>query len=213
MTTASDAVIVGSAADGARVANLLGDAGFTVWTAGSSAELNGHHEPDALIVVVGGVNDAARVRVIRAIAQARPDARVLAVMSPRASNAVLRRTLLAGAAGIVMDCDVERALVATAEAVLAGQLAVPVSLGRQVAPRPLSYREKQILRLVVDGSTNREIAHKLYLAESTVKTHLSSAFRKLDARSRSGAVARILDPEAGYGVGILATADAAALAD
>jgi DNA-binding NarL/FixJ family response regulator len=62
------------------------------------------------------------------------------------------------------------------------------------------------------GFTNREIADKLYLAESTVKTHLSSAFTKLDARSRSEAVARILDPESGYGVGILAIADGATVA-
>ena len=77
---------------------------------------------------------------------------------------------------------------------------------RQIAPRPLSYREKQILGLVVLGFTNREIADKLFLAESTVKTHLSSSFAKLDAHSRSEAAARILDPEAGYGVGILAIA-------
>ena len=47
----------------------------------------------------------------------------------------------------------------------------------------------------MQGLTNREIAPQLYLAESTVKTHLSSAFRKLDARSRAEAVARIQDPE------------------
>ena len=57
------------------------------------------------------------------------------------------------------------------------------------------------------GFTNREIAQKLFLAESTVKTHLSSAFRKIDARSRSEAVARIQDPESGYGMGVLAVVD------
>ena len=93
---------------------------------------------------------------------------------------------------------------------LAGQLAVPVSLGRQIAPRPLSHREKQILSLVIRGCTNREIAHKLFLAESTVKTHLSSSFRKLDAGARSEAVERIMDPENGYGTVILELGDAAA---
>jgi DNA-binding NarL/FixJ family response regulator len=86
---------------------------------------------------------------------------------------------------------------------LAGQLVVPLVLSQQIAPRPLSHREKQILGLVVLGLTNREIAQKLYLAESTVKTHLSSAFRKIDARSRSEAVARITDPSSGYGTGII----------
>jgi DNA-binding NarL/FixJ family response regulator len=127
-------------------------------------------------------------------------------MPTDAPNASLRRALLAGAAGLVLDADLDRALVATGHAVLAGQLAVPSALVRQIAPRPLSYREKQILGLVVLGFTNREIADKLFLAESTVKTHLSSSFAKLDAHSRSEAAARILDPEGGYGVGILAIA-------
>ena len=121
-------------------------------------------------------------------------------------NAALRRVLLAGATRIVLEGDVERALL-TARSVLAGQLTVPSILGQQIAPRPLSHREKQILALVMLGMTNREIAGKLFLAESTVKTHLSSAFRKIDARSRAEAVARIQDPEAGLGAGILAIAD------
>ena len=97
----------------------------------------------------------------------------------------------------------------TARAILAGQLTVPSALGRQIAPQPLSHREKQVLALVVKGLTNREIAGRLYLAESTVKTHLASAFRKLDARSRADAVARIQDPETGYGMGVLTSVDAA----
>jgi DNA-binding NarL/FixJ family response regulator len=56
------------------------------------------------------------------------------------------------------------------------------------------------------GLTNREIAGRLYLAESTVKTHLSSAFRKLDARSRAEAVERIQDPETSCGPSVLALA-------
>jgi DNA-binding NarL/FixJ family response regulator len=80
---------------------------------------------------------------------------------------------------------------------------VPTALGRHIAPRPLSHREKEILALVVLGLTNGQIASRLFLAESTVKTHISSAFRKLDVRSRAEAAARIQDPEAGYGVGIL----------
>ena len=84
---------------------------------------------------------------------------------------------------------------------------MPRSLRRQLAPRALSYREKQILGLVVQGYTNRQIADKLIVAESTVKTHLSSAFGKLDTRSRSEAAALIVDPEEGFGLGILPIPD------
>ena len=64
-------------------------------------------------------------------------------------------------------------------------------------------REKQVLRLVVSGLRNGEIAAKLFLAESTVKSHLSSAFSKLGVRSRSEAVAVILDVESQAGRWIL----------
>jgi DNA-binding NarL/FixJ family response regulator len=202
MSTAT--VTGGDHASRARALQLLRDAGL---------EVRAEAQAGGLLVMLGLGADSARVRAVRAAAESNPDARILAVMRAGTANASLRRALLAGAKGILFEADLEHALVPTARAMLAGQLVVPSALSRQIAPRPLSYREKQILRMVVLGSTNREIAHKLYLAESTVKTHLSSAFRKLDARSRSEAVARILDPESGYGVGILAFADGSAVPD
>ncbi len=75
---------------------------------------------------------------------------------------------------------------------------------RQIEPPALSTREKQILGLVVMGYMNSQIAEQLFLAESTVKSHLSSAFGKLGVRSRNEAVNLILDPERGLGMGILA---------
>jgi hypothetical protein len=53
------------------------------------------------------------------------------------------------------------------------------------------------------GYMNSQIAERLFLAESTVKSHLSSAFRKLGVRSRNEAVDLILNPERGLGMGIL----------
>jgi DNA-binding NarL/FixJ family response regulator len=201
-TPTGSASVLGSDANGRRhAARLLAEAGFGVWS---------EPRPEALIIVAAGGSEAARLREIRTLAEARPDALILAIMPAGSRNTALRRALLAGAGGIVLEDELDRALVATAHAVLAGQLAVPSSLGRQIAPRPLSHREKQVLALVVKGLTNREIADTLYLAESTVKTHLASAFRKLDARSRSDAVARIQDPETGYGMSVLATVDPAA---
>ncbi|NLF51860.1 MAG: response regulator transcription factor [Leptolinea sp.] len=52
----------------------------------------------------------------------------------------------------------------------------------------LSEREKQILRMVALGSSNREIAEELVIAEGTVKNHLSNIFDKLEARDRMQAV-------------------------
>jgi len=86
----------------------------------------------------------------------------------------------------------------------AGQVSAQAGQRRAVRPRALTAREKQILTLVVAGLTNSQIASELFLAESTVKSHLSSAFGKLAVSSRSEAVAVILDPERGPGLGISA---------
>ena len=53
--------------------------------------------------------------------------------------------------GIVLDDELERRSCPPLPAMLAGQLSVPTALGRQIAPRPLSHREKQILALVMAG--------------------------------------------------------------
>src|SRR4051794_24281699 len=200
-TRRSAAVVGDHATIRPRAIGLLGEAGFGVWA---------EARPGALVVVASYGVESDRLREIRAAAEDQPDAPIVAIMPADSPNPGLRRALLAGATGIVLEDELDRALVATAHAVLAGQLAVPSALGRQIAPRPLSHREKQVLALVVKGQTNREIANTLYLAESTVKTHLASAFRKLDARSRSDAVARIQDPETGYGMSVLALVDPAA---
>jgi two-component system NarL family response regulator len=52
----------------------------------------------------------------------------------------------------------------------------------------LTERELSVLRLLAEGKTNKQIASALFLAEQTVKFHLTSLYRKLDARSRTEAV-------------------------
>lgn len=180
-----------------RLGRVLAEAGFRIQGGAPS------RQTALILLLLSDATDAERIGAVRRIADEYPDALILIVVSYDASNASLRRALIAGVSGIVHDDNLELTLVPTASAVLAGQLSVPTALGRQIAPRPLSHREKQILALVMAGCTNRQIADKLYLAESTVKTHLSSAFRKLDARSRSEAVSKITDPDSGYGVNFL----------
>jgi len=53
----------------------------------------------------------------------------------------------------------------------------------------LSDTEIDILRMVADGTTNREIAERMYLSEATVKRKLSDVYRKLDVLDRAQAVA------------------------
>jgi DNA-binding NarL/FixJ family response regulator len=116
----------------------------------------------------------------------------------------VRTALTAGAAGVVAYENLTTTLGPCLLAVTAGQVCVPRGNWRQVEPPALSTREKQILGLVVMGYMNSQIAERLFLAESTVKSHLSSAFGKLGVRSRNEAVNLIIDPERGLGMGILA---------
>jgi LuxR family maltose regulon positive regulatory protein len=57
-------------------------------------------------------------------------------------------------------------------------------------PEPLSERELEVLALVAAGKTNQEIARELFVAKSTIKTHIKNIYGKLGTRNRAQAVAR-----------------------
>jgi DNA-binding CsgD family transcriptional regulator len=105
--------------------------------------------------------------------------------------------------GVVLLESLAQTLAPTLRAVLAGQTAHPLAFREHLERPLLSPREKQVLAMVVLGLTNAEIAQKLFVTEASIKAHLTSAFAKLGVRSREAAAALILDPEAGYGPGIL----------
>lgn len=118
----------------------------------------------------------------------------------------VRRLIDAGIDGVVFADELEEALAPTVAAVFAGQMVVPREM-RQLIDKPsLSTRERQILAMVMIGLTNQEIGARMFLAESTVKSHLSSAYTKLGVRSRSEAVAVITDRGHSLGLGIAAVA-------
>jgi DNA-binding CsgD family transcriptional regulator len=57
---------------------------------------------------------------------------------------------------------------------------------------PLSDREVEVVRLLAEGRSNREIASGLFLSEATVKTHLVRIYRKLGSTNRAGAITEAL---------------------
>jgi DNA-binding NarL/FixJ family response regulator len=119
-------------------------------------------------------------------------------------HAPLWSALARGLRGVVLSHAAERTLPLTLAAVLEGM--VCFAEPRQVARPLLSIREKQVIGLVALGLANAEIAERLFVAESTVKSHLTSVFAKLGVRSRHEAIDLILNPAAGLGLGILALA-------
>ena len=156
--------------------------------------------PSCVVVVADRPERSAMgfVRLIRS--QLERVAAVLVCRSARGTE--VRRALELGVDGVVLSDDVEDVLVAVVAVVCAGQLSVPGGQRGDVTMRALTTREKQTLALSSRGLTNAQIAAKLFLAESTVKSHLSSAFGKLGVSSRYEAATVILDPERGNGLGI-----------
>lgn len=122
--------------------------------------------------------------------------RVVAV-SPRCGALGLRRAVRAGVDSLVLEHELAVALAPAVRAVAAGLSVVPAQLGSGTERLAFSHREREVLRLAVTGHTNGEIASALFLAESTVKSHLSSAYRKLGAGGRNDAASMIFDPDEG----------------
>jgi DNA-binding NarL/FixJ family response regulator len=113
----------------------------------------------------------------------------IVVICPQGAERAVRRYLEAGADGVVFRRELQTSLPPVVRCACAGQISVPRTARNLVSPPALSYREKEVLELAAGGLTNSQIASRLFLAESTVKTHLSSAFRRLGVSSRREAAA------------------------
>ena len=158
--------------------------------------------PPELLLLGAKRPDTDALKCVRALGEVGEDTKVILICE-RSGEGDLRKALDAGVRGFVSLGEVDDALLPVIDVVRAGQISVPGSRSKELRKQILTPREKQILGLVVMGMTNAEIASKLFLAESTVKSHLSSAFAKLGVSSRSEAASVILDPQSGAGLGIL----------
>lgn len=150
----------------------------------------------AVVALFCDVADAARMAQLRRLRKRLRTARIV-VVSPSTDATGVRRALEAGADGVVFERDLEETLAASIVAVAAGQAAVPRRLSGGLQKPAFSHREREVLAHMAAGLTNSEIGEALFLSESTVKSHLSSAFAKLGVRSRREAAALVLDPEGG----------------
>ncbi|KJY46491.1 response regulator [Streptomyces sp. XY332] len=135
------------------------------------------------------------VESIARISAARLPVRVV-VLTTYENDRDILRAVEAGAAGYLLK-DMARAELADAirAAVRGETVLAPSVAGRLVdrlrtrPERPrLSDREVAVLRLVAEGATNAEIGRRLFVAESTVKTHLLRIFGKLEVTDRTAAV-------------------------
>jgi DNA-binding NarL/FixJ family response regulator len=144
------------------------------------------------VVVIAHHDGADLASAIRAVWTHLPQTRVVLTLRDH-DGAAVRDALKAGADGVALESNLARSLATVVRAVSLGHAVVPLNDRGVLARQRLSSREREILALAADGLTNVEIGTRLHLAESTVKSHLSSGFSKLGVRSRTELPALIRD--------------------
>jgi len=156
-------------------------------------EVDGVDE-DSIVVFACDVDLPREMAALRRVRRELRQPAVVAV-SPTATGTGVRRALDAGADGVVFESELESTLAVAVRAVASGQSVVPRKLRASVERPAFSHRERQVLSFVSRGLTNAQIAEKLFLSESTIKSHLSSAFAKFGVRSRKEAATLFLELE------------------
>jgi DNA-binding NarL/FixJ family response regulator len=176
-----------------RVAEALERDGLVVALEGCGAEIAAVDEanrPPTMLILHADRGERPLEHALQWAGRRLPHA-VVIVLLPEAKRHDVGLLLSMGADGILAERDIEVALGPVARAAAAGHVSVPAELRHTIQRPALSHRERQILGLAVAGLTNAQIAQRFFIAESTVKTHLSSAFRRLGVHSRREAAALI----------------------
>ncbi|MBT9331906.1 response regulator transcription factor [Acidipila sp. 4G-K13] len=172
--------------------------GFTVMAEASdgaeAVDLYAKHHPDVTLMdlrlpKLGGVDAIARIR------EKNPGARII-VLTTFDGDEDIFRALQAGAKGYLlkgMDTD---ELTEAIRSVYAGKSRIPAVVAEKLAERmsgpALTTRELEVLRLIVGGRSNKEIAGELFISEATVKTHINSLLSKLGVTDRTQAATTAL---------------------
>ena len=181
------------------VASLEDDPEFQVVGAAGSAEdalrLVTAQRPDVILLdlELPGVNG---LEAIPGLAAASGASRILILTAYDTDERVLG-ALRAGAKGYLLKGasleEIARAIraVHAGESYLEPRVATKVvaELGPHKRPAALSHREREVLRLVAGGHSNKQIARTLGITERTVKFHVTSILNKMGAENRAQAVA------------------------
>jgi DNA-binding NarL/FixJ family response regulator len=183
------------------VAEILGRSGFeVVGRARDGAEALGliESEKPALAIVDVRMPQLSGIEVAIRIATTAPGTAIV-FYTAFGDRALLSEALDVGARGFVLKEAPLADLVRAAERVAAGEAYVdPVLAGVLVSSHftdrapSLTQREREVLRLLADGLANEEIGKTLHISPETVRTHVRKAMAKLEADTRTQAVATAL---------------------
>lgn len=120
-----------------------------------------------------------------------PDARII-VLTTYEADIEIQRALAAGARSFLLKSTPPKEILETIREVHAGRKRIPAGIAAQLAEHlsdeTLSEREIEVLKLVMSGNRNRDIADQLFISEETVKAHLKHIMEKLGASDRTQAI-------------------------
>jgi DNA-binding NarL/FixJ family response regulator len=169
-------------------------------------EVISKHRPDVVLLDVR-MPKKDGIAVLEALS-AQPDAPPCIVLTTFDDDELVLRAIVRGARGFLLK-DVSVAQLAKAirtvadggsvinpavtERVVRGLARLGSGFDKLPNPEPLTKREIEVLRMMAAGMSNREIATGCFVAEGTVKNHISSILAKLGVRDRTRAVLRALD--------------------
>jgi len=163
--------------------------------------LDGGAEPAMIITDPAGFESGPDVSALSQLREQAPQARLL-VLSSDLSAAALAESLTAGACGHIAKSASFNAVLRAVRLIQQGQAVYPAaavqSIGQaapngeanatgNIAGADLSPRETQILACILSGHSNKAIARRLTITESTVKMHFKNAMRKINAGNRTQA--------------------------
>jgi Response regulator containing a CheY-like receiver domain and an HTH DNA-binding domain len=170
----SDMMVVGEAGNGREAVDL--------WK---------RHRPEVTLVDLR-MPELDGVGVIKQIRADDENARTI-VLTTFDGDEDIYRAIQAGAKGYLLKDVPREALIDSIRRVHAGETCVPVHLANKLAERigseGLSEREIDVLKLMAQGKSNKEIGSMLFISSGTVKSHVKSIFAKLNVNSRAEAVA------------------------
>lgn len=176
--------------DAERDLEVVGESG-TVRGTVAKIELT---NPDVVVLDVR-LPDGDGIELCRAIRSARPEIRCV-MLTAYDDDEASRSAVLAGASGYVLKDIRARGLVEGVRKVAAGGTLMSVRVSESVAESfsalhpdepELTIRERQVLDLITEGLTNRQIGERLGLAEKTVKNYVSGLLAKLGMERRTQA--------------------------
>ena len=149
------------------------------------------HRPDVMVLDLR-MPKLDGVAVVQRVLEAHPKACLL-IMTTYDGDEDIFRSLSQGARGYLLKDTPRQEILSAVRAVAAGRpytsSSVAAKAVRRMAQPSLTQRELAVLELVAQGRSNKDIARRLDITEGTAKTHVKAILAKLDAMSRTEAVA------------------------